>query len=124
MTQRTPFDIFLTKNYAKEAQQTSREGQIFYLKKHEAEWTDAIKEQYPKITSVQYDWNSVQVGEIGNGLPQGGGWTLELSGKFNDIKDSHLLLRFILKNESSLPKDSYYIDDVSVLKNGGWIDYE
>ncbi|GAB2027603.1 hypothetical protein [Lactovum odontotermitis] len=117
-------DIFLTKNFAKEAEETSREEQIAYLKKHEKGWTNAIKKQNAKVISVQYDWDSVEVGVIGNGTPQGAGYAITLSGGFNNIKDSNFMLSFELTDKNSLPNGAYYIQDLSILKNGGWVDYE
>ncbi|MEE8738663.1 MAG: hypothetical protein SOI66_07125 [Bifidobacterium sp.] len=52
--------------------------QIEFLKAHETEMTEYVKKQNPKITSVQYDWNSVETGVIGNGLPQGAGNVLTM----------------------------------------------
>jgi hypothetical protein len=126
MTQRTPFDIFLTKNYAKEAQQTSREGQIAWLKAHEKQMTKFISSQYPKITSVQYEWDSMQVGTIGNGTPQGAGVVLSLRARFNAIKDSDLIISFALVNENSIPsmKAIYSDQPPMILRDGGWNIYE
>ncbi|MDR2977257.1 MAG: hypothetical protein LBV19_08225 [Streptococcaceae bacterium] len=103
---------------------TNTDGQITYLKAHEKEWTDAIKSENPHITSVQFDWKSVEVGTIGNGTPQGGGTILNLEGKFNNIEQSHVSITFELKNENSMPDGSYYIDDISILRDGGWNNYE
>ena len=47
------------------------------------------------------------------------------SGKFNDIEESKLTMTWQLKDEKSFPKISaMYLTDVSVVKNGGWVDYE
>ena len=45
--------------------------------------------------------------------------------KFNDIEESKLTMTWQLKDEKSFPKISaMYLTDVSVVKNGGWVDYE
>ena len=103
MTQRkTPFDIFLTKDYTK----ATKEEQIAYLKKHEQKMTDFIKSQNAKVTSVQWDWDSVKVEEVkpnAGGFPTGDTYNVMLiNGIFNDIKDSHFEITW------QLSKNSYY----------------
>jgi hypothetical protein len=122
---KTPFDYFLTHDFAKESRIRTRQAQISYLKEHEEKLTTAIKAQYPKVTSVQYDWSTIDVGIVGNGTPQGGGTVLTLSGKFNGIKDSSFILSFDLKDKYALPDGSYYLQQpLRILKNGGWDIYE
>ena len=65
-----------------------RAKQLAYLKEHEEEIKEFVKSQNPKIESVQIDWNSLTVEQIGNGTPQGGGYNLSVKGSFNYIKDS------------------------------------
>jgi predicted carbohydrate-binding protein with CBM5 and CBM33 domain len=52
----TPFDHFLTHDYTR----VTKQDQIDYLKKNEQKMTDYIK-QNSKVTSVQWDWESVEV---------------------------------------------------------------
>ena len=101
------------------------EKRIAYLKEHEQEMTDYVKSENSKVESVQWDWDSLDVGVAGNGTPQGAGIYLDISGKFNDIEESKLTMTWQLKDEKSFPKISaMYLTDVSVVKNGGWVDYE
>ena len=84
MTQmKTPFDIFLIKNYTK----PTKDEQIDYLKKHEQEMIDFVKTQNPKVESVKFDWDSIQTGVTGNGTLQGAGDYLLLFGYVNNDKD-------------------------------------
>ncbi|MCL2112783.1 MAG: hypothetical protein FWH31_02405 [Streptococcaceae bacterium] len=106
----SPFDVFLSKDYTK----PTKAEQIAYLKKHEQEMTDFVKSQNAKVKSVQWQWDTVDVGQIGNGTPQGGGEILTINGKFNEIKDSSFYLQFdLVKNQSivfksmSLPSALY-----------------
>ncbi|MCI1986611.1 MAG: hypothetical protein LKJ69_07330 [Lactobacillus sp.] len=64
-----------------------------YLQKHEAELVAATKRMNPKITSVQFDWNTVETGDIGNGTPQGGGKVIDVDAEFNHIKNSQMVLQ-------------------------------
>lgn len=100
---------------------TTREKQINYLQEHEQEITDAIKKNHPKVESIQWDWDSVSVGDIGNGTPQGGGTILTISGGFNDIEDSSFTLGFELKNKDSYPsmEDNLPMMLTQPLRQGG-----
>ena len=106
MVQRkTPFDIFLTKDYTV----VTKDEQIAYLKQHEAEMTEGVRGWNPKINSIQWKWDTTEVGSIGNGTPQGAGWMLTISGEFNDIKNSDFQIGFELKNKKSFPNiNSFY----------------
>ncbi|WP_172209723.1 hypothetical protein [Pseudolactococcus hodotermopsidis] len=121
MTQmKTPFDIFLTKDYTK----PTKEEQINYLKKHEQEMTKGVEGWNPKIKSIQWQWDTVDVGQIGNGTPQGGGWMLTIEGRFNEMKDSSFTIGFELKNEKSFPdmNNFYQMQDFRI--EGGTKLYE
>ena len=63
-----------------------RAKQLAYLKEHEEEIVKFVKSKNLKIESVQMDWNSLTVEQIGNGTPQGGGYNLSVKGSFNHIK--------------------------------------
>ena len=101
----------------------TKESQITFLKAHEKEMTEYIKSQNNKIESVQYDWNSVEVGTIGNGLPQGGEKVMTMSGKFNELQNSSFMLSFGITKEQidylvengKMPVEEM-LDDVSISK--------
>ena len=106
--------------------QSAEEKQLAYLKKHEEEIKEFVKSQNPKIESVQIDWNSMTVEQIGNGTPQGAGFNLSLKGTFNHIKDSDFTIDFWLKKETDIPSIDLIgmLNPPSILKNGGWDKYE
>ena len=103
-----------------------RAKQLAYLKKHEEEIKEFVKSQNPKIESVQMDWNSLTVEQIGNGTPQGGGYNLSVKVSFNYIKDSDFTVDFPLENENAIPSIDLIgmLNPPSVLKNGGWDKFE
>ena len=106
-TQRkTPFDIILTKNHTT----VTKNDQIAYLKKHEEEMTDYVKSQNSKVTSVQWDWQSLEVREVqpdAGGIPTGDKYSeIKLEGGFNDIKTSNFQIIFGLSKTSDFPKIS------------------
>lgn len=97
----------------------TKESQITFLKVHEKEMTEYIKSQNNKIESIQYDWDSVEVGTIGNGLPQGGEKVMTMSGKFNELQNSSFMLSFgITKEQMPIMKEIGIMQPFRVLKNG------
>lgn len=98
----------------------TKANQITYLKKHEKEMTDFIKKENPKVTSVQWDWESVAVEKSqpnAGGIPTGDSYnTLIIEGGFNDIKDSNFGITWQLPKKKSYPKISamYITQDLRI----------
>lgn len=115
----TPLDHFLTHAYTR----VTKEDQIDYLKKHEQEMTEHVKKENPKLISIQWDWESIEVVEVqpnAGGIPTGKKYyELVIEGKFNGIVDSILKSGFYLDSRNSYPKmsDIFYLnsDDVRYL---------
>ena len=49
----------------KEDAETVTQKQVNFLKKHESEITDYIKVNVPEVVRVEYDWDTVKVGDSG-----------------------------------------------------------
>ena len=75
-------------NQEKKKEQDPREKQLAYLKKHEDELANFVKALNPKVESVQFNWDSMKVEDIGNGTPKGGGDIIDVYGTFNNIEES------------------------------------
>ena len=104
-----------------------RAKQLAYLKEHEDEMANFIKSRNPKVESVQFDWDSMEVGQVGNGTPQGGGYMLTFKGRINNIKESSFTLGFPLDNNRySLPNLDRIseMQPIRILRDGGWFIYE
>ena len=104
-----------------------RAKQMAYLKEHEEEIANFIKSRNPKVESVQFDWESMEVGQVGNGTPQGGGYMLTFKGRINNIKESSFTLGFPLdNNRDSLPNLERIseMQPIRVLKGNGWEIYD
>ncbi len=104
-----------------------RAKQLAYLKEHEEDMANFIKSRNPKVESVQFDWDSMEVGQIGNGTPQGGGYMLTFKGRINNIKESSFTLGFPLDNNRySLPNLERIseMQPIRILRDGGWFIYE
>ena len=82
---------------------TTRDKQLAWLKDHEKEIVAWIQSRYPKITTVNFDWNTYRVGAISNGV-QTVGYNLSIKGTFNDNPDTALFIDFSLETEDSIPE--------------------
>ena len=108
-------------------QLSAREKQLAYLKDHEKDMADFVKSLSPKVDSVQFNWDSMEVGEIGNGTPQGGGYMLTLDGRINNNKDTKFTLGIPLKRDSNeVPEELviYEMQPIRILRDGGWFLYD
>ena len=104
-----------------------RAKQLAYLKEHEEEMTNFIKVRNPKVESVQFDWDSMEVGQIGNGTPQGGGYIITLDGKINNNEDTEFTIGFPIEyNSNSIPniKKISEMQPIRILRDGGWFLYD
>lgn len=114
-------------NQEKKKEQDPREKQLAYLKKHEDELANFVKALNPKVESVQLNWDSMKVEDIGNGTPQGGGYILTLDGGINNNKDTEFTLGIPLNHNSNEVPDKlviYEMQPIRILRDGGWFLYE
>ena len=119
-------NIFLNGTQSRK-QFSAREKQLAYLKEHEKEMADFVKSLSTKVESVQFDWESMEVGQVGNGTPQGGGYMLTLDGRINNNKDTKFTLGIPLKRDSNeVPEELviYEMQPIRILRDGGWFLYD
>ena len=104
---------------------TARDKQLAWLKEHEKQIVSWIQSRHPKITTVNFDWNTYRVGAISNGV-QIVGYNLSVKGTFNDNPDTVLVIDFSLNNEDSIPnmKDIGMINPPSIKKGKGLYIFE
>ena len=84
---------------------TARDKQLAYLKAHENEIVAWIHSVYPKVETVQFDWDSLKVGPVSNGV-MNVGYNLSVRGKFNNMPETVLHIDFKLDNKDSIPSVS------------------
>lgn len=98
-----------------------KERQLAYLKEHEKDMADFVKSLSPKVESVQFDWESMEVGQVGNGTPQGGGYMLTLRGKVNQNEQTKFMVAFSIDNATSTPKEFgiYEMQPIRIYRDGG-----
>ena len=104
-----------------------RAKQLAYLKEREEDMADFVKALSPKVESVQFDWDSMKVGQVGNGTPQGGGYMITVDGKINNNKNTEFTLGFPLKrNANEIPEKLVIIQmqPIRILRDGGWFLYD
>lgn len=103
-----------------------KEKQLAYLKEQEKDMADFVKSLSPKVDSVQFDWDSMEVGQVGNGTPQGGGYMLTLRGKVNQNEQTKFMVGFSLDNATSTPKEFgiYEMQPIRIYRDGGWYYYD
>ena len=82
---------------------TARDKQLAWLKEHEKQIVAWIQSRHPKITTVNFDWNTYRVGAISNGV-QIVGYNLSVKGTFNDNPDTALFIDFSLETADSIPE--------------------
>ena len=63
---------------------TARDKQLAWLKEHEEEIVAWVHSRYPKVETIQFDWASLRVGPVSNGVSING-YNLSLNGTFNNI---------------------------------------
>ena len=107
-------------------QLSTREKQLAYLREHEKDMADFVKSLSPKVKSVQFDWESMEVGQVSNGTPQGGGYMLTLRGNVNQNEQTKFMVGFSLDNANSTPKEFgiYEMQPIRIYRDGGWYYYD
>ena len=63
---------------------TTKDKQLAWLKDHEEEIVKWVHSRYPKVETIQFDWDSLRVGPVSNGVSING-YNLSLNGTFNNI---------------------------------------
>ena len=104
-----------------------RAKQLAYLKEHEEDMANFVKSWNSKVESVQFDWDSMEVGQVGNGTPQGGGYMMTVNGRINNNKDTKFTLGFPLKcNVNEIPEKLVIMQmqPIRILKGNLWDLYE
>ena len=81
---------------------TARDKQLAWLKEHEKQIVAWIHSRYPKVEKVQFDWKTLEVGPVSNGV-MNVGYNLSVEGTFNDIPETVIWVDFLLEKADSIP---------------------
>ena len=84
---------------------TTRDKQLAYLKAHEKEIVAWVRSKYPKIQSVQLDWNTMSTERVSNGISTSG-YILTVRGTFNELPETVIWVDFLMSNSNDIPSMS------------------
>ena len=84
---------------------TTRDKQLAWLKEHEEEIVAWIHSRYPKVETIQFDWASLRVGPVSNGVSING-YNLSLDGTFNNIPKTIIFVDFLMDHPDNIPQMS------------------
>lgn len=81
---------------------TTRDKQLAWLKEHEEEIVKWVHSRYPKVETIQFDWNSLEVGPVSNGVANIG-YNLSVYGVFNDNPKTVIIVDFLMEKKDDIP---------------------
>ena len=84
---------------------TARDKQLAWLKEHEKEIVAWVNSAYPKVEQVQFDWNTLKVRPVSNGVSTIG-YNLSVKGTFNNIPETIIFVDFRMETADSVPNMS------------------
>ena len=104
---------------------TARDKQLAWLKEHEEEIVSWVHSEYPKIETVQFDWNTLKVVPVSVGFTIEG-YNLSVRGTFNDIPETKITIDFRLDKENDIPTMNNIMTNnkPGIIKNGTLYNYE
>ena len=104
---------------------TAKDKQLAWLKEHEEEIVAWVHSEYPKIETVQFDWNTLKVIPVSVGFTIEG-YNLSVIGTFNDIPETKITIDFSLEKESDLPNMRHIFTNnkPGIIRSGVLYNYE
>ena len=84
---------------------SARDKQLAWLKEHEKQIVAWVHSRYPKVETIQFDWKTLEVGPVSNGV-MNIGYNLSVEGTFNDIPETIIFVDFRMETADSIPKMS------------------
>ena len=84
---------------------TTRDKQLAWMKEHEKQIVAWVHSRYPKVETIQFDWKTLEVGPVSNGV-MNIGYNLSVEGTFNDIPETIIFVDFRMETADSIPKMS------------------
>ena len=81
---------------------TAKDKQLAWLKEHEEEIVKWVHSRYPKVETIQFDWNSLEVGPVSNGVANIG-YNLSVYGVFNDNPQTIIIVDFLMEKKDDIP---------------------
>ena len=81
---------------------TARDKQLAWLKEHEEEIVKWVHSRYPKVETIQFNWDTLEVRAVSNGVAIIG-YNLSVQGVFNDNPKTIIFVDFLMKKREDTP---------------------
>lgn len=81
---------------------TAKDKQLAWLKEHEEEIVAWVHSRYPKVETIQFDWDTLEVIAGSNGVAIIG-YNLSVHGVFNDNPKTIIIVDFLMKKKDDIP---------------------
>ena len=81
---------------------TARDKQLAWLKEHEEEIVAWVHSRYPKVETIQFDWDTIEVIAGSNGVAIIG-YNLSVYGVFNDNPQTVIVVDFLMEKDDDIP---------------------
>ena len=104
---------------------TAKDKQLAWLKEHEKQIVAWVHSEYPKIETVQFDWNTLEVVPVSNGVSISY-YNLSIRGKFNNNPDTKITVDFRLKEGNDIPDMKHILTNnkPGIIRSGVLYNYE
>ena len=81
---------------------TARDKRLAWLKEHEEEIVAWVHSRYPKVETIQFDWDTLEVIAGSNGVANIG-YNLSVHGVFNDNPKTIIIVDFLMEKKDDIP---------------------
>ena len=81
---------------------TARDKQLAWLKAHEEEIVKWVHSRYPKVETIQFNWDTLEVIAWSNGVAIIG-YNLSVYGVFNDNPQTIIIVDFLMEKKDDIP---------------------
>ena len=81
---------------------TARDKQLAWLKEHEKQIVKWVHSRYPKVETIQFNWDTLEVISGSNGVANIG-YNLSVHGVFNDNPKTIIIVDFLMKKKDDIP---------------------
>ena len=81
---------------------TARDKQLAWLKEHEKQIVAWVHSRYPKVETIQFDWDTLEVIAGSNGVANIG-YNLSVYGVFNDNPKTVIIVDFLMEKKDDIP---------------------
>ena len=104
---------------------TARDKQTAWLKEHQKEIVEWIQLYYPKLQSIQFDWSTLEVVAVSNGVFTTE-YDLSVKGTFNEIPETVIWVDFLMPGKGDIPQMSQIRMNQrpGIIRGGTIYDYE